>query len=71
MEKAKKGQQRKGIRVSIRWEELCMYCQLYAYCSDTLGATCEYPKRNWRAMRAELVVDLASLDEEGSDEKDS
>jgi len=54
-----------------RWDELCMYCPLYGYCSDTLGETCEYPKNNWHAMRAELIVDLASLDEEGSNEKDS
>lgn len=48
-----------------------MYCPLYGYCSDTLGETCEYPKNNWHAMRAELIVDLAGLDEEGSNEKDS
>lgn len=50
--------------MSVRWDELCMYCPLYKYCDDTLGDTCEYPKHDWHAMRAELIVDLASLDKE-------
>lgn len=48
----------------IRWDELCMYCPLYQYCSDTLGDTCEYPKYGWRDMRNELMLALAELDAE-------